>query len=283
MGISAKKELTPVVYNESSVKVLSLNFDSSIPGFTQHWHDRIELHLVKSGVLELVCNDETVLVYPGEVSIISPTFSHLGLPSKNGVEYYVIMFDIKNLFNNTVSTKAYLEPIINGEVCFKYKTDLKEIVLLANEIVEMSNKDSDHHSLEIIGSLYKLLGLLLKHCVDTTLSKNRTGENFDNVLNYINENLVRKISVEEISRALGYEKSYFCRKFKKVTGVTATEYIRIARLELSRDLLQKTNRSIMNIAISCGFHDSAYFINCFKKVYGLSPSNYRKSVKSSST
>ena len=279
MSVIAKKELTPVVYDESSVKVLSLNFNSSIPGFKQHWHDRIELHLVKSGVLELVCNDEEVKVHPGEVSIISPTFSHLGLPSKQGVEYFVIMFDIKNLFNNTVSTYSYLEPIINGEVCFKYKTDHPEIVSIANDIVKMSNIGEEHHSLEIVGSLYKLLGLLLKHCVDTSLSKNRTSENLDNVLNYINANLGRKLSIEEISKTLGYERSYFCRKFKKTIGVTATEYIRIARLEQARELLEKTNRSIMNIAISSGFHDSAYFINCFKKVYGVSPSKYRKSTK----
>ncbi len=279
MSIAAKKELTPVVYNESSVKVLSLNFDSSIPGFTQHWHDRIELHLVKSGVLELICNGEEVQVHPGELSIISPTFSHLGLPSKNGVEYFVIMFDIKNLFNNTVSTGSYLEPIINGEVCFKYKTDLKEIVSLAENIVEMSSKESEYHSLEIIGSLYKLLGLLLKHCVDTSLSKAHIGENFDNVLNYINANLKSRLSIEEISKTLGYERSYFCRKFKKITGVTATEYIRLARLEEAREMLEKTRKSIMDIAISCGFNDSAYFINCFKKVFGISPSKYRKSAK----
>lgn len=279
MGIAAKKELTPVVYNESSVKVLHLNFNSSIPGFTQHWHDRIEFHLVKKGVLELVCNEEEISVCPGELSIISPTFSHRGLPNLDGLEYYVIMFDIKNLFNNTVSTHSYLEPIINGEICFKYKTDIPEILNVANKIVEMSNQESEHHSLEIIGNLYKLLGLLLKYCVDTSLSKRQTHNNFDNVINYINANLHSKLSVEEISKAFGYEESYFCRKFKKNTGVTATDYIRIARLELSREMLQQTNKSIMNIAISCGFHDSAYFINCFKKVYGVSPSKYRKNIK----
>ena len=278
MSVIAKKELTPVVYDESSVKVLSLNFNSSIPGFKQHWHDRIELHLVKSGVLELVCNDEAVNVYPGEVSIISPTFSHLGLPSKQGVEYFVIMFDIKNLFNNTVSSSMYLDPLIKGDICFKYKTDMPKIVAVANEIVEMSS-NSEHHSLEIIGSLYKLLGLLLKHCIDKSISKVPSAEAFDTVLNYINSNLGKKLSIEEISKTLGYERSYFCRKFKKTIGVTATEYIRIARLELSREMLQQTNKSIMNIAISCGFHDSAYFINCFKKVYGVSPSKYRKNIK----
>lgn len=279
MSNSAKKELTPVVYDESSVKVLFLNFDKSVPGFEQHWHDRLELHLVKRGVLELECNEKTFSVHPGEISIISPTFSHKGLPNRDGVEYYVIMFDIKNLFNNTVSTSRYLEPIINGEVSFALKTNDNEIVNLATEIVEMSQTKGEYHSLEIIGSLYKLLGLLLARCVDTDTFKKAHSDNFQKVINYIHANLHSKLSVEEISRAFNYEKSYFCRKFKKVTGVTATEYIRLSRLEEARNMLEKTTKSIMNIAISCGFHDSAYFINCFKKIYGISPLKYRKDIK----
>ena len=279
MSIPAKKELTPVVYDESSVRVLFLNFDKSVPGFENHWHDRLELHLVKRGVLELECNEKTFSVRKGEVSIISPTLSHKGLPNHEGVEYYVIMFDIKNLFNNTVSTARYLEPILNGELGFALKTDNREIVNLATEIVNMSQTQGGHHSLEIIGSLYKLLGLLLKHCVDNSTLKKPHSDNFQEVVNYIKANLHSKLSVEEISRNFNYEKSYFCRKFKSVTGVTATEYIRLSRLEEARNMLEKTTKSIMNIAISCGFHDSAYFINCFKKVYGVSPSKYRKSIK----
>ena len=43
MSNPAKKELTPVVYDESSVKVLFLNFDKSVPGFEQHWHTLIKV------------------------------------------------------------------------------------------------------------------------------------------------------------------------------------------------------------------------------------------------
>ena len=78
MKTTSKKEFTPVVYVETSVKTAHFKFDANASGFNQHWHDRIELHLVKSGTLELVCNNEKIRLKKGELSIISPAFSHGG-------------------------------------------------------------------------------------------------------------------------------------------------------------------------------------------------------------
>ena len=69
--------------------------------------------------------------------------------------------------------------------------------------------------------------------------------------------------------------SYFCRKFKRITGITVTNYIKTQRLEHARRLLEKTEESVRHIAISCGFIDAAYFTNCFKAMYKISPTKYR--------
>lgn len=279
MRTHSKKELTPIVYGETSVKTLFFSFDAKMPGFGQHWHDRMEFHLVKSGTLELTCNEERLLVEEGQVSIISPGFSHSGAPSGKGVEYSVLMFDVKDLYNGTVASGQYLDPIINGKICFKPLTDLPQIVELVAEIIEMNNDRTRNHSLEVVGSLYRLLGLLHRYCIDDKNILKPATERFDSIINYINANFTKEISVGEISKKFNYEKSYFCRKFKNIVGVTATRYIRLQRLEYARKLLENTNKSIMNIAFSSGFADSAYFINCFKKAYGETPLKYRATHK----
>ncbi|MBO5909205.1 MAG: helix-turn-helix transcriptional regulator [Clostridia bacterium] len=277
MKTTSKKEFTPIVYGETSVKTAHFKFDANASGFSQHWHDRIELHLVKSGTLELICNNEKIRLKKGELSIISPAFSHGGGAGDTGVEYYVLMFDIKDLYNGTVSSLKYLDPIINGEICFKYKTDIPQIVELAEEIIEMNTNTKENHSLEIVGSLYRLLGLLCRFCTDDRISlEHHTAEKFESVISYIKSNFRKEISVDSISKNFSYEKSYFCRKFKSVTGITASKYINIQRLEYARGLLENTNKSIMNIALSSGFSESAYFINCFKKMYGITPLKYRE-------
>lgn len=279
MKLNSKKELTPVVFGETSVKILKTRLGADMPGFDQHWHDRIEMHLVKSGCLELCCNDQNVLVKEGELSIVSPTILHSGRASNEGYECYVIMFEISDLYNGTVSAKQYVEPIINGDIRFKYKTDNQQIVQLAEHIVEMQLNHNNYHPLETVGCLYRLLGLLCEHCIDSGNSSIKKFESFNNVVNYINANFTKNISAADISRHFGYDESYFCRKFKKSTGITVTNYIRTQRLEHARQLLEKTEEPIRHIAISCGFIDAAYFTNCFKSMYKISPLKYRNEYK----
>ncbi len=275
MQLNYKKELTPVVFGETSVKILNTRLTPDALGFEQHWHDRIEMHLIKSGCLELFCNDQKVLVKKGELSIVSPTVLHSGKASHEGYECYVIMFEIADLLNGTVSSKQYIEPIINGNIRFQHKTNIPQIVQLAEKIVNMQLSKDKYHPLETMGCLYTLLGLLCQYCIDDKHITPQKKERFDSVINYINANFTKDISVSDVSRKFGYDKSYFCRKFKKATGITLTKYIRTQRLERARKLLEKTEESIRHIAISCGFIDTAYFSNCFKDMYDLSPTKYR--------
>ena len=87
MKLNSKKELTPVVFGETSVKILKTRLGADMLAFEQHWHDRIELHLVKSGCLELCCNDQNVSVKAGEISIVSPTMLHSGKSGSEGYEW----------------------------------------------------------------------------------------------------------------------------------------------------------------------------------------------------
>ena len=276
MQLDFKKELVPVIFDETSVKVLTTHATAKSLGFTPHWHERIELHLVKSGCLELCCNEQKVSVNAGEVSIVSPTVLHSGKPGKDGYDCYVLMFELSDLCSSTISSKEYIKPIINGDIRFNFKTDNPQIVKLASKIVEMHTNQNEYHPLETVGCLYELLGLLCKYCIDKNYISPKKTERFDSVINYINSNFTKNISVAGISRKFGYDESYFCRKFKSVTGIGATKYICTLRLEHARELLQKTDYSVRHISVLCGFADTAYFTNCFKNMYGIPPTAYKK-------
>jgi AraC-like DNA-binding protein len=70
--------------------------------------------------------------------------------------------------------------------------------------------------------------------------------------------------------------TYFSKKFKKVTGFGFKEYVNNIRLKEASNLLLETKYSITNIALKCGFTDSNYFGDFFKKMKGVSPNKYRK-------
>lgn len=94
---------------------------------------------------------------------------------------------------------------------------------------------------------------------------------------YIDSHFSENPHIEEISSYIGFSVSHFSRLFKQNTGVTFSTYLCLVKLQNSMVLLVHSNQSIEEIAIACGFSDASYLCHIFKKKYGISPSNYRKS------
>jgi len=70
--------------------------------------------------------------------------------------------------------------------------------------------------------------------------------------------------------------SYFCRFFKKSTGMTLAKYITEVRLKKAQLLLENTSDGISTIALNVGFDDANYFARTFRNTTGITPTQYRK-------
>ena len=97
----------------------------------------------------------------------------------------------------------------------------------------------------------------------------------------INEHLGSPdLGVESLSRRMGMSRSVLTKKTKSLIGLAPGELIRDLRLRRAAALLEEGGRTISEIAFLTGFYDSHYFSNCFKQIYGVSPTDYRKSNRS---
>jgi len=87
------------------------------------------------------------------------------------------------------------------------------------------------------------------------------------------------VRVDELAEQFGYSRSYFSRMFKKVNGATPAAFLTSLRTGKARQMLrERPDLSVEQIAHSVGYGDALYFSKQFKKVHGLSPSEYRKTV-----
>ena len=93
---------------------------------------------------------------------------------------------------------------------------------------------------------------------------------------YIEENLHRQITVEDLCRELYISKNLLYKKFRDFFDCTVNEYITIKRLERAKLLLDTTSDSSKRIAENCGFDNYTYFSRLFKKKNGISPREYRR-------
>ena len=122
--------------------------------------------------------------------------------------------------------------------------------------------------------------MLYRHCLCREAPAQKNNK-FRDVIDYIEDHYREEISSASLSRVFGYDKSYFCRRFKTVTGLTPMSYIQILRLEDARKKIESGGLKISEISSACGFSDAGYFTRRFKKQYGLTPSEYAANTDSS--
>lgn len=90
------------------------------------------------------------------------------------------------------------------------------------------------------------------------------------------------ITIEQLAQQHGYHRTYFSKMFHEIMGETPLQMLIRLRMERARTLLITTKLSIEQIASSVGYTDALYFSKGFKRMYGESPSTYRKLHQSSS-
>ena len=92
---------------------------------------------------------------------------------------------------------------------------------------------------------------------------------------YIHEHQTEEIKLGQVAKAVNMSSYYFCKMFKKVTGINFTDYVARIRIEKSKNLLLNPNLRVSEIAFEVGFQSLTHFNRVFKKILGQSPTEYR--------
>ncbi|MDD5200496.1 MAG: helix-turn-helix domain-containing protein [Terrimicrobiaceae bacterium] len=92
---------------------------------------------------------------------------------------------------------------------------------------------------------------------------------------FIKGNQAEDLSLGQVAKAVNTSTFYFCKMFKKATGLNFTEYLSRVRIEKAKNLLLNPNLRVSEIAFEVGFQSLTHFNRVFKKIAGQSPTEYR--------
>lgn len=131
---------------------------------------------------------------------------------------------------------------------------------------------------DTIEDLYYCLNQILIRFVDAVFiyRSSRHGDSIKRATQYINQNYMNKITLEEVASAVHVSPNYFSKIFKEEAGINFATYLNQVRIEGAKKLLTAQDTSLVDVAYLAGFEDQSYFSRVFKKYTGLSPKRYKE-------
>mgnify|MGYP000303383377 FL=1 len=163
--------------------------------------------------------------------------------SRSQVDEILLMFSKIENFQKSMAPDSAL---------LKLVTFIELIIFINNIYISMKNRSTGEISSDIPGKLAE-------------------------IIDYIDKNLDKDLSLESLERTFYLNKYYLSRQFKKYTGSNIHEYILYKRISKAKALLSEGYRTT-DTSIMCGFNDYSNFYRMFKKTVGVSPSDYRKTT-----
>ena len=95
-------------------------------------------------------------------------------------------------------------------------------------------------------------------------------------IDYIDSNLHTPLRIDEVAEHVGLSAGYFSVLFHRETGLAFSDYVMRQRIETAGNMLRYSDYSSTEISEILAFSSQSYFIRCFRKVYGMTPSEYRR-------
>ena len=103
--------------------------------------------------------------------------------------------------------------------------------------------------------------------------------NANEIVSYIDDNFKERITLDELAFLFRTNRSTLCKVFKNSTGKTISEYVGNKKLQVAKNKIETTDKTLTEIAENLNFESIHYFTRFFKKHLGITPSEYRNQCK----
>ncbi len=234
------------------------------PAVRQHYL----IHVVSKGRGTYYVGDNTYPVEKGQMFLICPGEStYYEADAADPWDYCWMGFDgyeVKNILTRCGFTRE--KPVI----------DDKSNGLLSETLLEMVAcfEQGSMNEYSILSRMYHIFSLMLPGDLPNVTSVSQTY--LTNAVEYIQNNYSYPVRISDISRQIGIDRTYLYKLFMDYYHTSPQQYLIHYRLNTARKMLEENLLNITEIAYSCGFKDTPSFYKHFKKLFSLTPAEYRK-------
>ena len=240
-----------------------------------HWHNVYEFEIVLSGCGEMICNGKTWQLRRGMVCLLSPADFHeyrncrdvslINVQfSESGIGYEILSSYLQQ--KNAViyaDEKALQEltglcALLDGSTGGPYRNSYDKKLLECGMLLFLSKSNDPTQPPEAVSPIHK-------------------------AVLYVDSHFRENPKMSEVAALFYLNETYFCRLFRKTTGVSYKTYLRDKKLKASLSLLRYTRLPVAQIAGRCGYDTVSHFNREFKSVYAVPPMVFRKQATGNAT
>lgn len=263
---------TRTVKFDAELKVEAYHFEGIMQKFPNHFHEYYVIGFIESGRRCLSCKNKVYTIEPGDLLLFNPGDNHTCEQCDGrALDYRCI-----NIQQETIR-RAVFE--ITGQSFLPYFTEQvvfhSELVSLLKELhLMIMQEEKDFRKEELF--LFLLEQLIEEYTdQDTPLLKLEQNTEIRAACEFLKQNYMNNITLDDLSNLTGLSKYYLLRSFTRQKGISPYSYLITIRINEAKKLLEQ-GTSPIDAALRTGFADQSHFSNFFKKQIGLTPRQYMR-------
>ena len=252
-----------------------------------HWHDEFEIVVITEGTVRVWVAGKEWTLTAGEGYFANSGILHAAKLETPTGHQHALVFSPKIISQSIdLVWKAYVAPVLGNPhlPCLRLTSSIpwqKEILRLSETAWEQGAYEKKDYPLYVRSCLSQAFAHLTGHLDDMEneffySSKYQRDElRIKKALVFIEKNYDSPIVLEEIAKSASISPSTCLRLFDTVLSTTPIQYLMQFRLQKAAEELTRLHgKRLSEIAFSCGFSDASYFNRCFRREYGMTPSEY---------
>ncbi len=272
------KEL--IVFKNPSLPINIKTISSAEAGRyrAMHLHREIEIVLLNKGELACTLDGERVTLKKGQPILINRGVPHALVPLAFPLEFTYIQIDIDKLSDAFISEEQrMLRLLLDLRQTERYRlAEDGELDVAANLLIREANEKKTGYDIYMKAAVLSIVGYMTRSGLLSAGRETAGLHKIKSVLLFVEKNHGNHLTLQDACELSGVSKSYFCRLFRELLGMSFTEYLNLVRLRFVVRALYDSDRAISDIAMDAGFSSLQYFNRCFKHYRGCTPRQYRQ-------